>query len=189
MKLLVLDNYDSFTYNLVHVVKAIGGADLTVLRNDQLAASDALEFDKILLSPGPGIPEEAGVMPEIIKICADSKSILGVCLGHQGIAEAFGGSLTNIEQVYHGIASEIQVTDPSEVLFAGLPEKLEVGRYHSWIVNRENLPDVLKVTAETEDGTAMAIRHQALDVAGVQFHPESVLTPQGKAMIENWLKN
>ena len=189
MKLLVLDNYDSFTYNLVHLVNAIGGADVTVLRNDQLSASDALEYDKILLSPGPGIPEEAGSMPEIIRACAASKSILGVCLGHQGIAEAFGGSIINLDKVFHGVATDINILDSDEVLFKGLPNRIEVGRYHSWIVTGNGLPDSLKVTATTDDGTIMAMRHTSYDVRGVQFHPESVLTPQGKALIENWLKN
>lgn len=189
MKLLVLDNYDSFTYNLVHMVRAIGGTDLTVLRNDALKAENALEFDKIILSPGPGIPADAGVMPALIRLCAPTKSILGVCLGHQGIAEAFGGSLINIEKVYHGVATQMQVTDASEPLFANLPQQLEVGRYHSWIVDAASLPSELKVTAQTEDGTCMAVRHQTYDVAGVQFHPESVLTPRGKDMIANWLKH
>lgn len=189
MKLLVLDNYDSFTYNLVHLVNAIGGADVSVLRNDQLTASDALEFDKILLSPGPGIPEEAGVMPAIIRACAASKSILGVCLGHQGIAEAFGGSIVNLDKVFHGVATNINITDEQETLFAGLPNRIEVGRYHSWIVNASDLPESLKVTATTDDGTVMAMRHVSHDVRGVQFHPESVLTPTGKQLIENWLSN
>ncbi len=189
MKLLVLDNYDSFTYNLVHLVNAIGGAELTVLRNDQVTAAEALAYDKILLSPGPGIPEEAGAMPEIIRACAASKSILGVCLGHQGSAEAFGGSILNIEKVFHGVASELLVTERSEVLFSGLPERFEVGRYHSWIVDPANIPAELQITATTEDGTPMAMRHAEYDVRGVQFHPESVLTPLGKNIIENWLKH
>ncbi len=186
--ILVLDNYDSFTYNLVHLLVEIGASDFDVIRNDKLSVEEALQYRKILLSPGPGLPSEAGHMPAIIKACSPSASILGVCLGHQGIAEAFGGTLSQMKKVMHGRETSIRVLTKDELLFAGLPDSLQVGRYHSWLVERASLPSCFHVTAEDESGQIMGISHNTLDVRGVQFHPESVMTPDGKKMIENWLR-
>jgi anthranilate synthase component 2 len=186
--ILVIDNYDSFTYNLVHLINELG-FEVEVWRNDKFDIAAVSQFDKILLSPGPGIPEEAGLLLDVIKTYAASKSMMGVCLGQQAIAEAFGGSLLNLGRPMHGIATPITVTDPEELLFKNCPEHIEVGRYHSWVVNPSDLPPSLKVTALDLDGQIMAIRHQEFDVCGVQFHPESVLTPSGKQMMKNWLEN
>ncbi|HOF98646.1 MAG TPA: aminodeoxychorismate/anthranilate synthase component II [Paludibacteraceae bacterium] len=187
MKLLVFDNYDSFTYNLVHIVKKLGFTDVEVHRNDRISLEEINRFDKIILSPGPGVPSESGILLDLIKTYASSKSIFGVCLGVQAIAEAFGGSLLNLPQVYHGIASEVSIFD-DEVLFRNLPEKIIAGRYHSWVVNDSTLPPCLQVTAKDEQGTIMALKHRTLDVRGVQFHPESVLTPSGEQILKNWLE-
>ncbi|HQF11114.1 MAG TPA: aminodeoxychorismate/anthranilate synthase component II [Paludibacteraceae bacterium] len=187
MKLLVFDNYDSFTYNLVHIVKKLGFTDVEVHRNDRISLEEINRFDKIILSPGPGVPSESGILLELIKTYASSKSIFGVCLGVQAIAEAFGGSLLNLPQVYHGIASEVSIFD-DEVLFRNLPETITAGRYHSWVVNDSTLPPCLQVTAKDEQGTIMALKHRTLDVRGVQFHPESVLTPLGEQILKNWLE-
>jgi anthranilate synthase component 2 len=191
MKLLVFDNYDSFTYNLVHLVEHILHQKVDVFRNDQITLEQVAEYDKIILSPGPGIPEEAGLLLSLIKTFAASKSILGVCLGHQAIGEAFGGKLRNLETVYHGIATTVIVTDSQQTegkgLFAGMPQEFEAGRYHSWIVEKAGLPDDLVITAEDQNGYIMAMRHKTLDVQGVQFHPESVLTPHGETILRNWL--
>jgi len=191
MKILVFDNYDSFTYNLVHLVEKITHTKVDVYRNDQIALEKVKEYDKIILSPGPGIPEEAGLLLPLIKEYAATKSILGVCLGHQAIGEAFGGKLVNLETVYHGVATEIQVgsreSGVSSPLFKGLPDKIEVGRYHSWIVSDEGFPYELEVTARDENGYIMALQHKKFDVQGVQFHPESVLTPDGEKILRNWL--
>lgn len=194
MKILVFDNYDSFTYNLVHLVEQITGNKVAVHRNDRLPLEEVKNFDKIILSPGPGIPEEAGLLLPLIREYAATKSILGVCLGHQAIGQAFGGQLTNLSKVYHGIATPIQVlgteeapTDP--LIFAGVGTTPVVGRYHSWVVDAKDFPTELEVTATDENGFVMALRHRSLDVRGVQFHPESVLTPMGKRMMENWLKS
>jgi len=187
MKLLVFDNYDSFTYNLVHIVKKLGFTDVEVHRNDRISLEEINRFDKIILSPGPCVPSESGILLELIKTYASSKSIFGVCLGVQAIAEAFGGSLLNLPQVYHGIASEVSIFD-DEVLFRNLPEKIIAGRYHSWVVNDSTLPPCLQVTAKDEQGTIMALKHRTLDVRGVQFHPESVLTPSGEQILKNWLE-
>lgn len=187
MKLLVFDNYDSFTYNLVHIVKKLGFTDVEVHRNDRISLEEINRFDKIILSPGPGVPFESGILLELIKTYASSKSIFGVCLGVQAIAEAFGGSLLNLPQVYHGIASEVSIFD-DEVLFRNLPETITAGRYHSWVVNDSTLPPCLQVTAKDEQGTIMALKHRTLDVRGVQFHPESVLTPLGEQILKNWLE-
>lgn len=186
MRILVFDNYDSFTYNLVHLVEKITHIKVDVYRNDQVALEKVKDYDKIILSPGPGIPEEAGLLLPLIKEYAPSKSILGVCLGHQGIAEVFGGKLVNLSTVYHGVAMscELRVTSP---LFAGLPKSIEVGRYHSWIVSDENFPAELEVTARDENNYIMALQHKKYDVQGVQFHPESVLTPDGEKILRNWL--
>ncbi len=187
MKILVLDNYDSFTYNLVQYVQEITGQKVDVFRNDAISLDDVDAYDKIILSPGPGLPKDAGIMPELIKRYAPTKHILGVCLGHQAIGEAFGGTLHNIAKVYHGVATPIEVVDGNALLFRGLPKEVEVGRYHSWIVERPNLPEELQITAVDKFGAIMAMRHRMYNVRGVQFHPESVLTPMGKAMLRNFL--
>ncbi len=186
MKILVFDNYDSFTYNLVHAVKKLGYNDLEVHRNDQISIDDIDRFDKIILSPGPGVPSESGILLDVIKTYAPSKSILGVCLGEQAIAEAFGGSLINLSEVYHGISSMIDVLE-DDLIFNGLPKQIEVGRYHSWAVEKSTLPDCLKITAVDKTGMIMALTHKIFDVKGVQFHPESVLTPLGENLLNNWL--
>ena len=183
----VIDNYDSFTYNLVHAIKKISGLPVDVFRNDEIELEDLDQYDKIVLSPGPGIPEEAGLLLDIIKRFAPTKSILGVCLGNQAIGEAFGGSLTNMNRVLHGIATPVTITKNKTDLYNGLPETFEVGRYHSWIVNESDLPECLKVTAYDDKGMIMSLKHTTYDVEGVQFHPESVLTPLGEQMIANWL--
>lgn len=186
-KILIIDNYDSFTYNLVHLVNEIG-LQCEVWRNDRFTISDVDVYDNIILSPGPGIPSEAGLLLEVIAKYSPTKSIFGVCLGQQAIAEAFGGTLYNLEQPMHGIATPIKVTNDDEKLFAGLPESFKVGRYHSWVVDGNSLPDVFAVTAIDEaDNSVMALRHKEYDVRGVQFHPESVLTEYGKEMMKNWL--
>ena len=187
MKILIFDNYDSFTYNLVHLVKELGYADVEVHRNDKIDLTDIARFDKIILSPGPGIPSEAGLLIPLIKAYASSKPILGVCLGHQAIGEAFGANLVNLEDVYHGVSNTVQLTE-GDYLFDGLGKEIEVGRYHSWIVDSVGLPDCFLVTATDKDGQIMAMRHKEYDVHGVQFHPESVLTPQGKIIVDNFLK-
>lgn len=185
MKIAIIDNYDSFTYNLSHLVKEVG-SDVTVLRNDQFQLEELDAFDKILLSPGPGIPEEAGLLLDVIRTYAGRKPILGVCLGEQAIGEAFGGKLTNLTEVYHGIQSPIQIL-ADNYLFNGLPKEILVGRYHSWVVDTEGFPECLEITAVSREGYIMALRHKTMDVQGIQFHPESVLTPDGKQMIRNWL--
>ncbi|OAQ39049.1 anthranilate synthase component II [Pedobacter psychrophilus] len=186
MKILVIDNYDSFTYNLVHLLNELG-EDATVWRNDKFELKDIAQFDKILLSPGPGIPSEAGLLLAVIKEYATTKSILGVCLGQQAIAEVFGGELYNLERPVHGTATKLVITDENELLFKGLKSGFDVGRYHSWAVKSDNLPSELLITATDEKEVMMALRHKTLDVRGVQFHPESILTEFGKEMIGNWL--
>jgi anthranilate synthase component II len=186
MKLLVLDNYDSFTYNLVYMLRELGYRP-DVVRNDKLPLEAVGQYDKILLSPGPGLPSEAGIMPALIREYASTKSILGVCLGHQAIGEAFGATLENLADVLHGVAHPVRVTAPHDRLFLGLPAGMPVGRYHSWSVVRAGLPDELQVTAEDEQGRIMALTHRRFDVRGVQFHPESVLTEGGQTMLKNWL--
>ena len=187
MKILVFDNYDSFTYNLVHLVEKIIHGKVEVHRNDRIALEEVSAFDKIILSPGPGIPLEAGLLLPLIKEYAPSKSILGVCLGHQAIGEAFGGRLINLTTVYHGVATPVNVTK-EDSLFEGLPATFEAGRYHSWIVSDEEFPPELEVTARDENNYIMALQHKNYDVKGVQFHPESVLTPRGEEILRNWLK-
>lgn len=193
MKILVFDNYDSFTYNLVHLVEKITHVKVEVYRNDQIALEIVKGYDKIILSPGPGIPEEAGLLLPLIKEYAATKSILGVCLGHQAIGEAFGGTLTNLSTVYHGVAMPIEVKSKkskfNNSLFEGLPDRFDVGRYHSWIVSEENFPAELEITARDENNYIMALQHREYDVQGVQFHPESVLTPKGEDILRNWLKH
>ncbi|MBA3970870.1 MAG: aminodeoxychorismate/anthranilate synthase component II [Bacteroidetes bacterium] len=188
MKILVLDNYDSFTYNLLHYLEKVSDAEIEVHRNDKITVEEIKRFDKILLSPGPGLPSEAGILLDVIKTYASSKSILGVCLGQQAIAEAFGGSLNNLSEVFHGVATPVEIIG-DDTLFANIPAKLNVGRYHSWVVNRSDLPAELEVTAVDEHGNIMALKHKTFDVKGVQFHPESILTEHGLQMIENWIKN
>ena len=218
MKILVFDNYDSFTYNLVHLVEKILHQKVDVYRNDQIPLENVKAYDKIILSPGPGIPEEAGLLLPLIKEYAASKSILGVCLGHQAIGQAFGGQLTNLSTVYHGVATPVQIVNRQSAtgnremanvkreketdlpltmtitgvnkqsLFEGLPDEFEVGRYHSWVINEEGFPKDLEITARDANNFIMALQHKTYDVQGVQFHPESVLTPRGEEILRNWLK-
>ncbi len=187
MKLLVFDNYDSFTYNIVHSLRQLG-VEPEVRRNDRITTDEISTFDKIIISPGPGIPSEAGILPQLLLRYASEKPILGVCLGHQAIGERFGARLKNLPQVWHGIKSKAVVTT-QDYLFDGLPDEFEIGRYHSWVVDRDGLPAELEVTAFSPDGEIMAMRHRTLDVRGVQFHPESILTPQGNKIFENWLSH
>lgn len=187
MKILVIDNYDSFTYNLVHSLKKYA-TDITVVRNDGISLEEVNLYDKILLSPGPGIPDEANLLKPIIKKYASTKSIFGVCLGQQAIGEVFGGKLLNTQEVFHGVKSTIKVIK-DDIIFKNLPESLEVGRYHSWVVSNENFLDDLEITAIGPNEEIMALRHKTYDVRGVQFHPESILTPEGDQMIKNWLEN
>lgn len=188
MKILILDNYDSFTYNLVHAVRKLGYRDIEVHRNDRISAKEVKRFDKIILSPGPGIPSEAGILLELIQTYAPTKSILGVCLGAQAIAEAFGGSLINLPEVYHGVATKINVIG-DDILFYDMLSSISVGRYHSWAIDDKKIPDCLRITAIDKKGIIMAIAHKQYDVHGVQFHPESVLTPEGELMLKNWLNH
>lgn len=193
MKILVFDNYDSFTYNLVHLVEKITAEKVAVCRNDQITLEEVAAYDKIILSPGPGIPKEAGLLLQVIKEYASTRSILGVCLGHQAIAEAFGGTLLNLSTVFHGVATPIELSHPLAVtrtngVLQGLPDVIDVGRYHSWIVSDDHFPEALEVTARDANGYIMALQHKIFDVQGVQFHPESVLTPTGEQILNNWLK-
>lgn len=188
-RILVIDNYDSFTYNLVHAIKKISGQPVDVFRNDEISLEEIQKYDKIVLSPGPGIPEEAGLLLDIIKEYAPKKSMLGVCLGHQAIGEVFGGKLHNMNRVLHGIATPVKLTQNKSKLFEGLPDSFDVGRYHSWIVEDENLPDCFEVTSYDNEGQVMSMQHKEYDVQGVQFHPESVLTPLGEKIIKNWLES
>ncbi|KAB1069075.1 aminodeoxychorismate/anthranilate synthase component II [Tamlana haliotis] len=186
-KILVIDNYDSFTYNLVHYLEDLD-CDVTVVRNDKLTLEDVEPFDKIVLSPGPGIPDEAGLLKAIIEKYAPTKSIFGVCLGQQAIGEVFGGSLVNLDDVYHGVATPVAICVDDEILFNGLEKNIEVGRYHSWVVNPD-LPDCLEATSYDSNGQVMSLRHKTFDVRGVQYHPESVLTPEGKQILKNWVNS
>lgn len=188
MRILVLDNYDSFTYNLVYILRQLGyGSQMDVFRNDKISLEDVSQYDKILLSPGPGVPEDAGIMPKLLKKYASSKSILGVCLGHQAIGEAFGGDLINLSEVLHGVASIVKAGD--DLLFKGVPDTFSIGRYHSWVVNEATLSSDLEVIARTPDNQIMAVRHRKYDVRGVQFHPESILTENGVQIIKNWMES
>ena len=189
MKLLILDNYDSFVYNIVHIIRELGfGKEMDIIRNDKITLADVAKYDKILLSPGPGIPSEAGILLDVIKTYAPTKSIFGVCLGQQAIAEAFGGSLSNLKEVFHGVATPVEIIK-DDILFKNIPPKLNVGRYHSWAVNKEDLPADLEITCVDESGSIMALRHKQYDVRAVQFHPESVLTEHGLEMIKNWIES
>ena len=186
MKIVIIDNYDSFTYNLAHLVKSLG-PQVTVLRNDCFELSELEAFDKIILSPGPGIPSEAGQLLDVIRTYAGRKPMLGVCLGHQAIGEAFGAKLENLADVYHGVALE-GTQFGKDYIFQGLPDRITMGRYHSWVVSREYFPACLEITAISDEGRIMALRHREYDIHGIQFHPESVLTPDGDKIIRNWLK-
>ena len=192
MKIVIIDNYDSFTYNLANLIKELG-AEVTVYRNDEpevqalIDNADNIEFDKIVLSPGPGIPSEAGLLLDVIRTFAGKKPMLGVCLGHQAIGEVFGGQLTNLSDVFHGVATE-GTQFGNDPIFAGLPKRIVMGRYHSWVVSKDGFPSCLEITAESDEGQVMALRHKEYDIHGIQFHPESVLTTEGKTMLDNWLK-
>ena len=187
-KILVIDNYDSFTYNLVHYIESLTGRRPDVFRNDEVSFDLVDEYDKIVLSPGPGIPEEAGICLELIRKYAGKKSILGVCLGHQAIGEAFGGRLVNLDNVYHGVTASVSVTDPHDRMYKGIPPTFIAGRYHSWIVERNSLPGCLRITCVDENDLIMGIRHNEFDIRGVQFHPESVMTESGMDIIRNWIE-
>lgn len=186
-KILLFDNYDSFTYNLVHAIKSLGYSEVDVKRNNKIELADVNQYDKIILSPGPGVPEEAGIMLDLIKEYAETKSILGVCLGHQAIGQVFGAGLTNIPNVFHGVQTPIKIVG-KDYIFNGLPEEIAAGRYHSWIVSKENFPADLVITAVDNSGDIMALKHRTLDLHGVQFHPESILTPDGIKIINNFLE-
>ena len=185
MKVVIIDNYDSFTYNLSHLVKELG-AEVSVLRNDQFHLDELEQYSKIILSPGPGIPSEAGLLPDVIRTYAGRKPILGVCLGHQAIGEVFGGKLENLSDVFHGVATPCHII-ADDPIFSGIDKNITVGRYHSWVVSKHAFPDCLEITAESDEGQVMALRHRELNVHGIQFHPESVLTPDGKKMLQNWM--
>lgn len=187
MKIAMIDNYDSFTYNLVHLVRELG-ADITVYRNDRFELSDLECYDKIMLSPGPGIPSEAGLLLDVIRTYAGKKPLLGICLGEQAMGEVFGGTLVNLSEVFHGVQTPCHIV-ADDYIFAGLPEEVMVGRYHSWVVDAAAMPECLEATALSDEGQVMALRHRSMDVRGIQFHPESVLTPDGRQMIENWLRH
>ena len=186
-KILVIDNYDSFTYNLVHYIEKLTGMSPSVFRNDEITLNDVNRYDKILLSPGPGVPADAGICIDLIKQYAKSKSILGICLGHQAIGEAFGGRILNLSDVYHGIASPVDITDPCDPLFRGIPSSIIAGRYHSWIVSGDDLPECFIVTCKDKSGIIMGLSHKDYDVRGLQFHPESILTEHGIEIIKNWI--
>ena len=187
MKIVIIDNYDSFTYNLSHLLKDLG-AEVDVVRNDKFELKDLEQYDKIVLSPGPGIPSEAGLLLDVIRTYAGRKPILGVCLGHQAIGEVFGASLENLKEVYHGVQTE-GTQMGNDYIFDGLPERVMMGRYHSWVVAKDSVPECLEVTAMSDDGEIMAMRHRQYDIHGIQFHPESVLTPEGKTIVGNFLKH
>ena len=185
MKIVIIDNYDSFTYNLSHLIKSLG-AEVDVVRNDQFQMADLEGYSKIVLSPGPGIPSEAGLLLDVIRTNAGKKPILGVCLGHQAIGEVFGGQLENLSEVFHGVATPCHIV-ADDPIFSGIDRDITVGRYHSWVVSNENLPDCLEVTAVSDEGQIMALRHRELNIRGIQFHPESVLTPDGRKILQNWM--
>jgi len=186
-KVLILDNYDSFTYNLVHYVEANPNYEVDVFRNDEISIDDIDKYETIILSPGPGLPRDAGILKEVISTYASSKKILGVCLGMQAIGEVYGGELINLDDVFHGIATPLTVTNPSDLLFKGLPSSFDIGRYHSWVVSNKNFPEVLDITSIEENGQIMSLKHKEHRLYGVQFHPESILTEHGKEMINNFL--
>jgi anthranilate synthase component 2 len=187
MKILIIDNYDSFTYNLVHMVEKITGNLPTVFRNDEITLEDINIYDMIMLSPGPGIPNEAGILKEIIRSYAGKKPIFGICLGLQAIVEVFGGSISNMDQVFHGVATSMKVTKPEAVIFHGIEEKFQAARYHSWIASNDDFPNELEITSEDEEGGIMAIRHRDFPISAVQFHPESILTEVGEQLVKNFI--
>lgn len=188
IKILVIDSYDSFVYNLVHYLEELD-CEVTVKRNDKFYLEEVENYDKILLSPGPGIPDEAGLLKEVIQKYATSKPIFGVCLGQQAIGEVFGAKLENLSKVFHGVATKAIITSENEPLFKGIEKEFEIGRYHSWVISKEDFPEVLEITSVDENGQIMSVRHKFYDVCGVQFHPESVLTPKGKQIIKNWIES
>jgi len=188
-KILVIDNYDSFTYNLVHYIEKITGMTPSVFRNDEISLASVDDYEKILLSPGPGVPLDAGICVDLIKQYASTKSILGICLGHQAIGQAFGGKILNLSSVYHGIATKVLITDLNDPLFANIPSSITGGRYHSWVVSGDALPDCFNITCKDENGMIMGISHKSYDVRGLQFHPESVLTEHGMDIMRNWINN
>ena len=187
-KIVVIDNYDSFTYNLVHALNSLTGDRIDVFRNDRVNMDELQSYDLIVLSPGPGIPDEAGSLKEVIARFAPSKRILGVCLGHQAMAEVFGGELENINKVYHGVSTKVKILDTEDYIYKDIPDEFDGGRYHSWIVSKENFPDCFRITAVAENGEIMGMAHKEYDLRGVQYHPESVLTKYGNQIIKNWLK-
>lgn len=187
MKVVLIDNYDSFTYNLYHLLRELE-VDVTVFRNDQFQLNDLKAYDKIMLSPGPGIPSEAGLLMQVIKEYAGKKPILGICLGEQAIGESFGGTLVNLSEVFHGVQTPAHIVE-NDYIFEGLPKDIQVGRYHSWVVDAASIPNCLEITATSDEGQVMALRHKDYDIRGIQFHPESVLTPDGKTMIKNWVNH
>ncbi len=189
MKVLIIDNYDSFTYNLVQYIQEILHQNVTVIRNDKITIAGVDDYEVIILSPGPGLPKDAGIMPELIQKYAGKKPILGVCLGHQAIGEAFGAKLKNLDKVYHGFETPIQLLENKKGLFKGLPKEVNVGRYHSWVIDNTTLSDVLEITAEDEKGEIMALKHKEYDLYGVQFHPESIMTKEGKKMLQNFFES
>jgi len=189
MKILVIDNYDSFTFNLVHILEKLGAETMAVYRNDKIDLAEVAQYDKIVLSPGPGLPSDSHILKDIIQQYGSSKSILGVCLGHQAIAEAYGGSLKNLERVFHGVKTKISVSSEGDYLFSGMPGSFECGRYHSWVVSSDDFPEELEVTARDGNGEVMALAHKEYDIRGVQWHPESILTDRGEQLLENWLNN
>lgn len=187
MKTIIIDNYDSFTYNLAHLIKEIG-ADVSVVRNDQFQLEELSCYDKIILSPGPGIPSEAGLLLDVIRTYAGKKPMFGVCLGHQALGEAFGAKLTNLDTVYHGVQTPCRLLD-NDYIFQNLPQSIQIGRYHSWVVDSKDFPDCIEITATSDEGFIMGLKHRDYDIHGIQFHPESVLTPEGRTIIENWLNH
>ena len=188
MNLLIFDNYDSFTYNIVHAVRQLG-VNADVYRNDKIELKDVEKYDKIIISPGPGIPSEAGILPELLKTYSQTKPILGICLGHQAIGECFGANLINLDDVFHGVQTDIKILDSADYLFEGLPQILSVGRYHSLVAAEETIPEMLQVVARSLDGEVMAVQHKEVPVYGLQFHPESILTPEGLKIIGNWINH
>ncbi len=189
MKILVFDNYDSFTYNLVQLVEQLVNAPIEVYRNDEIELDKIKKYDKIIISPGPGLPCESGLLMPLIKEYASTKSILGVCLGQQAIGETFGGKLINLKEVYHGVSTPVRLLNRDHFLFRGLPQTIKAGRYHSWVVSNDDFPDCLEITAKDDNDYIMALQHKEYDVCGVQFHPESVLTPDGAKILSNWLQH
>ncbi len=187
MKILIIDNYDSFTYNLAHAFRKISGSPVDVVRNDVIEMHEVEKYDKIVLSPGPGIPAEAGRLMDVIRRFAGEKSMLGVCLGHQAIGEFFGGHLQNLDRVVHGKATPVRITSRNSSLFRGIPDCFDAGRYHSWIVDGSDFPRCLEITSIDDENHVMSLKHKQYDVEGVQFHPESILTSQGELMLSNWL--